>query len=228
MSTKTDNFKTAEEYMKTSSKLISKSAIAMAEVYNKQFKVGYDLYSNFLNTGVTKDKNKSNFSTDLLHANIEILKKNMENISKLSEKTVSTLTKSYKSQNNKSNEGVNVIESIIDAYLFQTKQIKKINNQFFETFSKTFDATNKNIEKSYKVFKKNTEDNILKTEEVINNALKTYSSSINQSDVNRQELFDNINKQMEFLVDNSLKQWSELTQAFEKKNAKEEKKSKGK
>lgn len=216
MSTQSNTFKTSEEYAKNSSKWLSESAIAMAEMYNKQFKLGYDMYSNFMKTGLNTGKVNPNFSTDLFHSNIKMLKDNIDNISKLSEKTISTLMNSYSGQDIKSDEGKKIIDTITDAYHLQAKQIADTNHRFFEAYSETFKKANADTEKSYDIFKKNTEDNFRKSEEVINSALKTYSSSINKTDKNRKDLFDNINSQMELLIKNSLNQWSDFTQSIEK------------
>ncbi len=211
----------SEEYMKTSSKWFTKSAITMAEMYNKQFKSSYDMYSNFLNTGSNNEKNKSIFSSDLIHTNIELLRTNIENISKLSEKTISTFLNYYSDyveKENKQNEGIKIVEAFMKGYHLQTTQIADINNRFFDAFSKTFKKSNEDIDKSYANFKKKIKDNFYATEKAIDNALKSYTSSINKSDKTRQELFDNINSQMEILIKNNLKQWSDLSQTVEKEN----------
>lgn len=216
MSTQSNTFKTSEEYAKNSSKSFSKSAIAVADIYNKQFKFGYDLYSNFINMGLNTVKEKPIFSSDIFHSNIETLKDSIDNISKLSEKTISTIMNVYASQDPKSDEGKKIIDTIMDAYHLQATQIADTNHRFFEAYSETFKKANADTEKSYGIFKKNTEDNFRKSEEVINNALKTYSSSINKSDKTRQDLFDNINSQMELLIKSNLQQWSDFTKTIEK------------
>ncbi len=218
MSTKTDTLKTTEEFIKNSSKLFSKSSIAMAEMYKKQFQTGYDMYANLFNTESAFGKNKTKFSYDMFHSNIELLRNSIENISKLSEKTILNFMKPYDGEENKSEESIKIIEAIMDGYHLQTKQIAEINQRFFETFSKTFESNNQNAEKSYEMFRTKTEDNFRKSEEVIKNAIKTYSSSINKSAKNRQELLDNINNQMELLIKRSLKQWSDLTKTLQKEN----------
>lgn len=228
MSTQSDTFKTTEEYMKNSSKLFSKSAIEMAEMYKKQFQMGYNMYANMFNAESTSEKNKTNFSDDLFHSNIELLRKNFDNISKLSEKTISTFMNFYEGEESKSDDSIKIFEAIMDGYHLQTKQITEINQRFFETYSKTFKSPNQNVEKSYTIFRKKTEENFHKAEEVISSAVKTYSSSVNKSAKNRQELLDNINNQMEFLIKNSLKQWSDLTETMEKENKTPENKTKEK
>jgi hypothetical protein len=228
MSTQTDSNKTTEEYMKSSSKWFSKSAIAMAEMYKKQFQMGYDMYANMFNAGSTTEKNKTNYSFDLFHSNIEMLKNNFENISKLSEKTILNFMNSLDGEESKSDDNIKILEAIMDGYHLQTKQIAEINQRFFETYSKTFKSTNQNAEKSYDIFRKKTEENFHKAEEVINKAVKTYSSNVNNSAKNRQELLDNINNQMELLIKNSLKQWSDLTETTGKENKTPEKKTKEK
>lgn len=226
MSSQNNTFKTSEEYLKTSSKWFSESAIAMADIYSKQFKLGYDMYTNLLHSGSTIEKNKSAFSSDLFYPNVEAIKKSIENIAKLSEKTISTIMNSYTGHDGKLDEGTKLIEAIMEGYHLQAKQISDINNRFFDAFGKTFNETNENLEKSYSSFRKNSEENFHKVEEAINTAIKTYSSSVNKSDKTRQELFDTMNNQMELLIKNSLQQWSDLTQTMQKENKKPEEKAK--
>lgn len=218
MSTQNNTFKTAEEYKKNSLKWLSESANVMADIYKKQFKLGYDMYSNFINTGLQSGHVKPNFSNNIFHSNIEMLKENIDNISKLSEKTVSTVMNSFAGKEYNSGDEKKIIDSVMDAYRMQAKQITETNHRFFEAYNETFKKANTDTEKAYAIFKKNTEGNFHKSEEVINSALKTYSSSINKSDKNREELFDNINNQMESLIKNSLSQWSDFIQTMEKEH----------
>lgn len=226
MSSQNNTFKTSEDFLKTSSKWFSESAIAMADIYNKQLKLGYGMYTGLLNSGSTIEKNKSAFSSDLFYPNVETMKKSIENISKISEKAISNIIHSYSENGGKSEETTKIIDDLMEGYHLQAEQIAEINNRFFEAFGKTFKETNENMEKSYSTFRKNTDENFHKVEEAINTAIKTYSSSLNKSDKTRQELFDTINSQMKLLIKNSLQQWSDLTQTTQKENKKPEEKAK--
>ena len=124
----------------------------------------------------------------------------------------------YNGEESKLDENIKVIEAMMDGYHMQIRQISEINQRFFETFSKTFKSANGDIEESYVMFRKKTEESIHKTEEAIKDALKIYSLGINKSEKNRKELLDKINNQMGDLIKKNLKQWSDLTEAFEKKN----------
>lgn len=216
----TQTSKTLEENINSAGKWFSESSAAIAEIYSKQFKLGYDMFSNYLNAGLNSGKSQPGFNPDLFRSGMELLRNNIENISRLSEKTMSILMNSYTGQATASDGEQKITEAIKNAYNTQSKQITDINQRFFETFNESFKTTNGDIEKSYSTFKKKTEDNFRMAEEAMNSAMKIYSSIVNKTAKDREEMLANINKQVEFLTQSSLKLWSDLLQTTEKENNK--------
>lgn len=216
MSAQTNRSKTSEKNSNDPYKWLSKSALAMADIYEKQFQTGYDMFNNFINKGDGNVKNNSGFNTEAFHSSTEMMRNNIENFSKLSEKTISSLMSSYLKDKSKSNEESKTIETIIDAYNLQFKQMADMNQHFFETFSKTFKTAKIDIEDYYTDFRKKTEENFRVAEEAINDTLKNYSSTVNKSEKNREEMLDNINKQIEFVTKSSLKQWMDFIETIKK------------
>lgn len=220
--------KTLEENINTAGKWFSESAIAMSEIYNKQFKLGYDILANYLNTGLNNGKRGQGFNPDLFRSGVELLRSNIENFSGLSEKTMSIFLNSYSGKETGSDESRKIIETVTDAYNFQIKQVAEMNRRFFETFSGSFKATNGDIEKSYSNFRKTTEDNFRVAEEAIKRAVQSYSSIANKSAKDREEMLADINEQVEFLTQSSLKLWSDLLQVADTENHKPGSREKGK
>lgn len=218
----TQTSKTLEEKINTAGKWFSESTIEMAEIYNKQFKLGYDIFHNYFNKGLNNGNGKSTpgFNPDMFHSGLELMRNNIENISRLSEKTMSIFMGSSTGKASALDEEKKITEAIRNAFDMQSKQVAGINQQFFKTYSESFKTTNGDIEKSYDTFRKTTEDNFHMAEEEINRAIQTYSSIINKSAKDREEMFANIAKQTEFLIQSSLKVWSGLLQTADKENNK--------
>ncbi len=221
----TDAAETFKENVNSTMKWLQDTTAAIIETQSKQIKTASEMYNKAITEtfgGINKDNFTSSFGTS--EKVVEIMQKNIENISNLS-KTAMKTAMDFGKQAETAASAKETVKQIFDSYSKQMETITAANQKSFESITKQFDTTKTTFAPLAEKFKKELETNVIASKEKMEAIIDTYKKIVTPTLESNKELFSKLNTQMNTSVNTNLKFWSDLIAEYTAKTTETTKKT---
>lgn len=199
-----------EENISTATKLFTDSAMAMTDLYNRQFQQGLSILTGIFSNGSSAKNLRQTpdpLSLDTMH-----VQKNVQEFTENTMKTMAALFGSYNKQFTGSYETTQWTNYTISVLNLQAKYLNELNQQFLNSWYSGNKITGKDMDEINDLFRENMEKNLKMAEEQTERTAKTFSFIAEKSGRDANERLENLNRQMEQVTNSSLNLWSDMMQ----------------
>lgn len=220
MTTK-DFTKNAEGFTKNvnqAMKWFQDSTATMLETQSKQMEFATEMFSKTMKKSFDElNKGKLNNSFVLPEKMLEMMRKNMENITTISETTMKSMME-FGKQTESIKYSEEMLKTITDTFNKQVDVILDLNTQSFDVLKKQFETSKIEFSPLFETSKKEFEANIASSKKIMKEMIGSYTKLNEPTIEAQQKLIDELTKKMSTLTSNNVKFWSVLMEGLKNKS----------